>query len=112
MLKNQCEGRSEKVPFAGDALVVGRLFASDRLVYNERGLVVLITPYLVAPYDETEQPPLLGGDLFEPSDIEFYLLGRIEGARAIDYRSAVRNDIYKMEAFRRCRQQYIVGPSG
>jgi len=112
LLKTVYNAQTQRVPFLGDMPVVGRLFSNDRNLYSERELVILVTPYLVLPYEEHETPPLPGSDVYEPSDIEFFVLGRIEGCRAEDYRSAVRSDLGKMQAWRRCQQQYIVGPSG
>jgi pilus assembly protein CpaC len=112
LLKTVYNVQSQRVPFLGEVPVVGRLFSNDRNLYSERELVILVTPYLVLPYEEHETPPLPGSDVFEPSDLEFFVLGRIEGCRAEDYRSAVRSDLRKMQAWRRCQQQYIVGPSG
>ena len=51
---------------------------------------MLITPELVHPLDKGECPPLPGADVFEPGDLEFYLLGRLESRRPYDFRSPVR----------------------
>lgn len=103
---------SFRVPFVGDTPVLGRLFSSDNNSYDEQELVVLVTPYLVQPLEESESPALPGSDLFEPSDIEFFLLGRIDSRYAEDYRTPVRTDIERMKAFHRCQAEFIVGPSG
>ena len=55
---------------------------------------------------------LPGADLFEPSDCEFYLKGRLEGLRGKDYRSPVMTDIERMSRFHHCEEQYIFGPTG
>lgn len=112
LLKTTYSATSQRVPFAADVPVVGRLFANDSNTYTERELMVLVTPYLVSPYEDEETPPVPGSDLYEPDDIEFYVLGRIEGRRPTDYRSSVRTDLQKMQAWRRGQQMFIVGPSG
>jgi pilus assembly protein CpaC len=100
------------VPFLGDIPLVGRLFKSDSVEYEETELVVLVTPHLVSPLDAEERPPLPTATVYEPSDAEFFLLGRIEGRRTEDFRAPARSDWHRTEAFRRCQQQYILGPSG
>ena len=79
---------------------------------TEEELVLLVTPQLVHPLEPNELPALPGSDYFEPGDLEFYLLGRLESARAYDYRSPVMNDINRMAAYRRCELMYFVGPHG
>ncbi len=112
LLNNSFGATSNRVPFAGDVPVLGRLFSNDTTSYDEQELVFLVTPHLVSPLPENSHVPLPGADVFEPDDVEFYLLGRIEGCRAEDYRSAVRTDLAKMKAFRRCQQQFVIGPTG
>ena len=112
LLSTTYAASANRVPFLGSVPIVGRLGASDRVFYDERELMVLVTPFLVAPYEDDETPPIPGSDLYEPDDIEFYVLGRIEGRRPTDYRSSVRTDLQKMQAWRRGQQTFIVGPSG
>jgi pilus assembly protein CpaC len=50
--------------------------------------------------------------VFEPGDLEFYLLGRLESRRSYDYRSTVMTDIHRMLKYRHCEESYIIGPSG
>ncbi|MFO0903158.1 MAG: pilus assembly protein N-terminal domain-containing protein [Pirellulales bacterium] len=112
LIRNRLRAESSRVPFLGDIPVVGQLFKSDRTSYEETELVVLVTPQLVSPLEAHERPALPTATVFEPSDLEFYLLGRIEGRHAEDYRTPIRSDWKRMEAWRRCQQQYIIGPSG
>jgi pilus assembly protein CpaC len=101
-----------RVPFFGDLPIIGRLAAFDRTSAGEQELVVLVTPELVHPLEPKECPPLPGSDVFEPGDLEFYLLGRLESRRSYDYRSPVRTDIHRMIRYRHCEQLFINGPSG
>ena len=73
---------------------------------------MLITPELVHPLDKGECPPLPGGDVFEPGDLEFYLLGRLESRRPYDFRSPVRTDLSRDARYRHCEQMFIFGPQG
>jgi pilus assembly protein CpaC len=112
LIQQTLDAAADRVPFFGDLPYVGRLFAFDRTSAGEQELVVLITPVLVHPMEPCQVPKLPGADLFEPGDIEFYLLGRLESRRDYDYRSPVMTDIHRMCRYRRCEQIYISGPHG
>lgn len=101
-----------RVPFFGDIPIVGRLFAQDGASSSEQELVILVTPVLVHPYEPHQVPPLPGSDVFEPGDLEFYLLGRLESRRSYDYRTGVRTDIHRMARYRHCDDIFINGPHG
>jgi len=54
------------------------LFRSREFQRNETELVIIATPRLVKPLDPSKQP--LPTDFYvEPSDIDFYVLGLMEG---------------------------------
>ncbi len=112
LIQNSYGATARRVPLFGDLPIVGRLFAQDGSSSNEQELVVLITPMLVHPYDPHQVPPLPGSDIFEPGDLEFYLLGRLESRRPYDYREGVRTDIHRMLRYRRCDDVLISGPHG
>jgi pilus assembly protein CpaC len=68
----------DKFPLLGDLPVLGALFRSSKFVKKESELVVLVTPHLVKPLAATATR--LPTDAYiEPTDVEFYLLGRTEG---------------------------------
>jgi pilus assembly protein CpaC len=102
----------QRVPLLGDLPIINNLTGLSRIQTGEQELVVLITPELVHPLEPNEVSPLPGSDLFEPGDLEFYVFGRIEGRRPVDYRSPIRTDFHRMLSFRRCEETYIYGPSG
>jgi pilus assembly protein CpaC len=112
LIQNNFSTSSTRVPWFGDLPIIGRLAAFDTNAYGEQELVVLVTPELVHPLEHKEIPQLPGSDLFEPGDLEFYLLGRLESRRPYDYRSSVMTDIDRMRAYRRCERVYIFGPHG
>jgi pilus assembly protein CpaC len=60
-----------------------------------------------------ETPPVPGADVFEPSDVEFFLANRLESRRSEDFRSTVRTDYDRLHAgeMRWC-DPAIIGPSG
>ena len=112
LIQNNLGADATRVPLLGDLPLIGRLFAFDNLSAGEQELVVLITPELVHPMNPKEVPPLPGSDLFEPSDLEFYLLGRLESHHPYDYRSPFRTDWQRLREYRRMEKTYLSGPSG
>ena len=82
LIQNNLDADASRVPFFGDIPIISRLAAFDRIGNREQELVILVTPRLVHPLECKEVPPLPGLDLFEPNDLEFYLLGRLESHRA------------------------------
>ena len=66
-----------KFPGLGDIPVLGNLFRSQSFIKGETELMILITPRLAKPIDPTKLT--LPTDAFiEPSDADFYLLGKME----------------------------------
>ena len=112
LIQNSYGATATRVPFFGDLPIIGRFAALDGASSNEQELIILITPMLVHPYDPHEVPPLPGSDIFEPGDLEFYLLGRLESLRPYDYRAGVRTDIHRMLRYRLCDDVFINGPHG
>ncbi|GAA0790888.1 type II and III secretion system protein family protein [Marinobacterium sediminicola] len=70
-----------KFPGLGDVPVLGHLFRSSQFESGETELVILVTPTLAQPF-KNEGIPLPGDGFVEPSDAEFYLLGRTRGSRS------------------------------
>jgi pilus assembly protein CpaC len=112
LIENDISADSNRIPFIGDLPVIGRFAKNDNIFTHEQELVILVSAQLVHPLEPKECPLLPGADLFEPSDIEFYILGRLESRRAMDYRGAVRNDWERMMRYHRCEDVFIIGPQG
>lgn len=73
-----------KFPGLGDVPILGMLFRSQEFQKDQTELVIFVTPRFARPV----LPELvkLPTDAFvEPTDLEFYLLGRMEGARPQTY---------------------------
>ncbi len=112
LLQQSLDGGTSRIPLFGDLPLAGNFFRTSSTAASENELVLLVTPQLVHPLEPNELPALPGSDYFEPGDLEFYLLGRLESARPYDYRSPVMNDINRMAAYRHCDLLYFVGPHG
>lgn len=70
-----------KFPGLGDVPVLGHLFRSSEFMKGETELVILVTPTLAQPF-KNEGVRLPGDGFVEPTDAEFYLLGRTYGRKA------------------------------
>jgi pilus assembly protein CpaC len=68
-----------KFPLLGDIPILGALFRSVSFQKNESELVIIVTPHLVKPVDLAQQP-LPTEAFIEPNDVEFLLLGNLEGS--------------------------------
>ena len=67
-----------KFPGLGEIPVLGALFRSQEFQKNETELVILVTPRLAKPL-APEDVRLPTDTFIEPTDLEFYFLGRTEG---------------------------------
>jgi pilus assembly protein CpaC len=112
LLQNRMAGNSARTPFLADIPIVNRLTGVDRVQSSEQELVILITPRLVGAMDPDKVGPLPGNDLFEPSNLEFYLLGRIESRRNKDFRAPVMTDMHRRINYMKCQEFYMNGPTG
>jgi pilus assembly protein CpaC len=81
LIQDNLREASRRYPFLGDLPVLGTLFRSNDFQQQETELIVIVTVRLVKPLDLAQQT--LPTDGFEePSDFEFYFLGRLQSARS------------------------------
>lgn len=92
LLQVTLQSQTRKIPVMGDLPYIGSLFSNNTNQRTEKELVVLITPYLIEPMNPDQVPYGPGDDVFEPNDLEFFLLGRIESKVGRDHRSTVKGD--------------------
>ena len=78
LLSHDIREIASKFPVLGEVPVLGALFRSSNFQKNETELIVIVTPHLVKPLDRTKQP-LPTDQYIEPDDLEFYLMGQLEG---------------------------------
>jgi pilus assembly protein CpaC len=112
LLQTNFGSDSNRVPLFGDLPILGNLAGRNNTAGKEQELVILVTPELVHPLEACQTPHVPGADTFEPGDVEFYLLGRLESRRTEDFRSAVRTDIARQCNYHHCRDIFIIGPQG
>jgi pilus assembly protein CpaC len=68
----------EKLPWLGDIPILGQLFRSQAFQKGETELVILVTPKLAKALKPSEIR-LPTDNVIEPSDAEFYILGKMQG---------------------------------
>lgn len=104
---------SDRVPWLGDLPLIGPMTGANRTSAAEQELVILVTPELVAPVEACATPGLPGNDVYEPTDVEFFLSNRLESRRSKDFRSPVRTDFHKQRMPDKCcPDRFIVGSNG
>lgn len=69
-----------KFPGLGDIPVLGHLFRSQEFEKGETELVIMVTPTLAQPFN-ADEIALPGDGFVEPSDFEFYVLGRTQSVK-------------------------------
>lgn len=79
LLSDTVRQLSGRYPLLGDIPILGNLFRSSLYQKNQTELVIIVTPHLVKPLGPGPHP-LPIDSFIEPSAMEFYLLGRMEGA--------------------------------
>jgi len=79
LLSEQTRALASRIPGAGDIPVLGTLFRSANFRRAQTELVVLVTPEIVAPLESHQIVRLPGGEVNDPSDLELYGLGLVEG---------------------------------
>jgi len=78
LLNEELREVAAKYPILGDLPILGSLFRSTQFQKEETELVIIVTPTLVKPLGPGPHP--LPTDHFvEPSALEFYLWGALEG---------------------------------
>ena len=108
------ENQSTRIPGLGDLPDIGPFFSNNTGKRVEKELVVLVTPYLVEATRADEVLPRPGDEVNEPNDLEFYLLGRMQGRTGDgEFRSTTNADdpldcVRRMKLESRCVQ----GPNG
>ncbi len=113
LLQTNYGASTERVPFWGDLPIIGATGGVNRSSSGEQELVILVTPHLVAPVDACQGPAIPGGDLYEPTDIEFYISNRLESRRSKDYRASVRTDYGRQSrAEHCCPERFLIGDIG
>jgi pilus assembly protein CpaC len=113
LLNVTIEGSTSRIPLLGDLPYLGPLFSNTTQRRVEKELLILVTPYLVAPMNADQVPCLPGQEIEDPNDLEFYLLNRIEGRTGRGHHST-RNwdDPLGLVRLLHLEQRCVSGPVG
>jgi pilus assembly protein CpaC len=113
LIQSITTGFSDRVPGLGDLPLVGPWFSNNHLQTIETETVVLVTPELVSPLEKHEVTEAPGDRVFQPSDPEFYFLGRIEGKLGREFRATVgQQDPLNLMRHFQSEQGWVIGPHG
>src|SRR5262245_32865100 len=78
LISNQVTSTTSKIPFLGELPWIGAAFRRVNHNEAETELLVLVTPELVSPIDETQLPDGPGRSTTSPTDRELYWNGYLE----------------------------------
>ncbi len=113
LLRQSIDANTQRIPGLGDLPYIGPLFSNTTHKRMEKELVVLVTPYLVAPMNAEDVPCLPGEEIKDPNDLEFYLLNRIEGRTGRDVPSTRHwDDPWNLRRLIHLEQRCVSGPVG
>jgi pilus assembly protein CpaC len=114
LLQLTLDGTTSRIPGLGDLPIIGPFFSNTTGDRQEKELIVLVTPYLVEPLNPDQVPPGPGDEVRTPTDLEFYLLNRIEGKTAVDWRATTEYDdaLGVLRCFLKLEKEHIRGPYG
>jgi pilus assembly protein CpaC len=83
IISEQLRENVDKLPGLGSLPILGSLFRSQEFVKGQTELVIFVTPRLAKPID-AEKIKLPTDFFVEPSDTDFYLMGRLEGKERVE----------------------------
>lgn len=90
LIQDDVDEIMSKLPGFGDIPILGNLFRSQQYQSGQTELVIFVTPHLAKPIapDKIRLPT---DSFVPPTDLEFYLLGRMESAKAAENTTAARS---------------------
>lgn len=80
LLSERSRDQTERFPGLGDVPILGALFRSQALEKEQTELVIFVTPRLANTFN-SQQVTLPTDGFVEPTDVEFYLMGKVSGQR-------------------------------
>jgi len=113
LLQMTTDASTSRVPGLGDLPIVGPWFSTNTITTVETEMIILVTPELVAPLDRQDVTEAPGDRVNQPSDAEFYFLGRIEGKLGTEFRAtkAEQDPLNLMKHFQ-SEREWVIGPHG
>ena len=96
LLKHEIASDSEKVPLLGDIPILGALFRSSAYKKKETELIIVVTPTILKG-QQSPKNVLTERDFVPPSDLEFFLFGRLSPEEKNLPKEPAREKITEME---------------
>ena len=114
LMQLQLSGNTTRIPGLGDLPYIGPFFSNVTGQRIEKELIVMVTPYLIESMCPEDVPPRPGDEVYEPNDMEFYLLGRLQGrTRAREFRSTtIIDDPFNLVRRMKLEDRAVQGPHG
>jgi pilus assembly protein CpaC len=114
LLQLTLDGTTNRIPGLGDLPILGPFFSNTSSERIEKELLVLVTPYLVDGMNPDQVPPSPGDEVKGPTDLEVYLLGRIEGRTGRDFRATVNYECIPsfVKQSMKLEKDHVCGPHG
>jgi len=113
LLQITTDASTSRVPGLGDLPFLGPMFSFNTITTVETEMIILVTPELVAPLDRHEVTETPGARVNQPTDAEFYFLGRLEGKLGTELRAtkAEQDPLNLMKHFQ-SEREWVIGPHG
>lgn len=92
LLREDILGEVENMPFLADVPILGQLFRTRAFTKTQTELVVIITPHLVTPMPAGTVIELPTDHYIQPTMLEFYWDGRIEGRASRELEEKTKAD--------------------
>ncbi len=83
---------NSRIPGVGDVPYLGTFFSNNNSTRTELELLVAVTPYLAEPMNQDQVPLGPGALYFQPNDLEFFFLNRLESRVGRDHRGTTHWD--------------------
>lgn len=128
LVQEDQEGGKTRKPFIGDIPILNTFFSQRNTLREEQEIVIFVSPELVRPLEAEEVPLILPGmDITEPTDWDFFFLGRHQGKQGYHYRSTVwleqqdriiqahreaMKDARQLAKYQECEACYVYGDHG
>jgi pilus assembly protein CpaC len=125
LIQQNMASKGSRIPGIGDLPILTSLLGSSQTSSHEQELIVLVSAELVEPLDKADLPQLPGKNIYPPSDLEFFLAGKLESRYRQDFRPAAQTDwdrIVKYQQiqpdwervvkYQEIQRNLIIGPQG
>ena len=113
LLEVALDAQTTRIPGLGDLPYLGPFFSNTTHQRVEKELLVLVTPFFVSASPASDSFSLPGQAVVEPNDLEFYLLGRIEGKTGRSFNTVKSwEDPWNCVQRMKLEQQCLHGPVG